>query len=207
MILRAQQQRNSAPAPRVRRRPRNRPRSRPSRKEAVPAADLAAIEQDLGVPHLAKAGVSGGRAFSHPAAASSLALPGAPSSARRRSVFWHRPVRVLIDERGDLAEAAGAAAAADIIEPAHDLERQRVLALARLGVSLGSSRSHWLRQSRRGSGCRRASSERATQAIRGETGRKSRQRQRRNTRSKAGHSHSGQDAIPDIYGLTPQGAS
>ena len=151
---------------------------------------LAAIDRQLGGARLAKA--AGRRVPLEPGGDGIVVGAGARQFGAPPHLLLRRPVRVLVDKGGNIGESGIIGRAARVIEPANQLQRQRVLALPGEGVSLGpiaAARAGKRRRNRRHHGA--AVSARA--AAPSNAMLHSRTRHSRNTGCKAGSSDSRQD--------------
>src|SRR5207249_2049887 len=114
-----------------------------------------------------------------------------------------RPIRVLLDKAGDLGEPPARAGAA-IVEPADDFQRQRVAALAGLGIGLGpvAAAGGGNRAERHAVGGAFGPSH---TGMKGETGESDKQQARYRKQSPSLHSSSRREHIS--YGFPSRGAS
>ena len=96
--------------------------------------DLAALDRQLGGARLAEA--ADRRVPLEPGGDGVVVGAGARQFGAPPHLLLRRPVRVLVDKGGDIGKSGVVGRAARIIEPANELQRQRILALAGKGISL-----------------------------------------------------------------------
>ncbi len=89
--------------------------------------DLAALDRQLGGADFAE--TAGRRVPLEPGGDGVVIGAGARQFGAPPHLFLRRPVRVLVDKGGDVGESGIVGRAARIIEPANQLQRERILAL------------------------------------------------------------------------------
>ncbi len=105
---------------------------RPQRRGAGP--DLALVDHDFGRPRPARAADRGVALEPQGGGVVALARQRLLGTAAQR--LLQRPIRILLDKAGNLGKTP-VRAGAGIIQPADDFQRQRIRALAGLGIGLG----------------------------------------------------------------------